>query len=113
MTDEEDYYVIIEHKESYPYSIFLRAEEKVTVSDKRENGWVWCTNKEGIGAWIPEKYIQQENQTGTMMSDYSSFELTVEVGEMLTFIKEESGWIWCMNQKGQSGWVPSHKVRRP
>lgn len=112
MMMNEVYRVTVKHKASYPYSVELRTGEKVTISDKREKGWIWCTNKEGVGAWIPEKYLSQENQTCTLLSDYNSTELTVEVGERLTFIKEECGWVLCINRQGQSGWVPSHNVRK-
>lgn len=105
------YQVMIKHKASYPYSVEFRIGEKVTVSNKREDGWIWCLNKEGKGAWIPEKYLSLENHTGTISSNYVSTELTVEVGEKLKFIKEECGWIFCTNDKGQSGWIPSHKIR--
>ena len=25
---------------------------------------------------------------------------------------QESGWIWCTDQAGQSGWVPAENVER-
>jgi len=112
MRKGEDYQVITEHKASYPYSVEFRIGEKVTVSDKREDGWVWCTNKDRIGAWVPEKCLIQEDHTGTMLCEYSSTELTVMAGERLKLIKEESGWVLCVNQKGKEGWIPCNKVRK-
>jgi hypothetical protein len=41
-----------------------------------------------------------------MLVDYTTAELPVRVGEMLTLHYEESGWYWATNAAGQSGWVP-------
>ena len=111
-SNREIYQVVIEHQASYSYSLELKAGERVTISDKKENGWVWCINKKGTGAWVPEKYLERKEHTGITLFDYSSAELTVIIGERLTFIKEESGWIWCTNQKGQNGWVPLYKAKK-
>ena len=110
MSDRASCQVVVAHQASYPYSLKVKAGEQVTVSDKKEVGWVWCTTN-GRGAWIPEKYLTQSQQIGTLLVDYDSTELTVTVGERLTRIREESGWLWCSNQKGQKGWVPRAKTK--
>ena len=46
------------------------------------------------------------------LCDYEATELSVSVGEELIMGKEESGWIWCTNQDGESGWVPAEHVER-
>lgn len=106
------YQVVIDHQASYPYSLELRVGEKVTISRRKEKGWVWCTDKEGVGAWIPEKYLKRKEDVGTMKVDYNSTELTASIGERLRPIKEESGWVWCTNQNGQNGWIPLYKVKK-
>ena len=111
-SNREIYQVVIEHQASFSYSLELKVGERVTISDKKENGWVGCINKEGIGVWVPEKYLERKEHIGIILFDYSSAELTVIIGERLAFIKEESGWIWCTNRKGQNGWVPLCKVKK-
>ena len=106
------YQVVIEHQASYPYSLELRVGEKVKISNRKENGWVWCINKEGKGVWIPERYLERKEHIGIMKVDYNSIELNVGIGERLRLIKEESGWIWCTNQNGENGWVPLYKVKK-
>ena len=112
MGSREIYQVVVEHQASFPYSVKLKAGEKVKTSDKMAEGWVWCLNKDGKGVWVPEKYLEQRDHVGIMLIDYDSKELSVAAGERLTCIKEESSWVWCTNQIGQEGWIPSHKVRK-
>ena len=102
--------MVIQHKESYPYSVEFRIGEKVTVSDKMEGGWVWCKNKEGKGAWVPKDYLSKMGHIGTILFDYISTELTVKVGEKPRLIKEESGWTFCANKNGTRGWILTHKL---
>lgn len=33
------------------------------------------------------------------------------VREDLMIHMEESGWFWCANQRGQSGWIPAEHFR--
>jgi hypothetical protein len=47
-----------------------------------------------------------------MLRDYEATELSVSVDEKLVVTgEEESGWVWCTNQTGQSGWVLWDNVR--
>jgi hypothetical protein len=45
-----------------------------------------------------------------MFVDYDSIEHTVKVDEVLEFVKEACGWIWCTDSEGKLGWVPADKV---
>ena len=112
MGGREIYQVAEGHKSSFPYSIELEAGEEVTLSDEKKNGWIWGVDKKGAGVWVPEKYLEIKENTGTLLIDYDTTELNVTAGERLTLIKEESGWMWCSNQKGETGWVPSDKVEK-
>ena len=104
--------VITKHHASFPYSLDLKTGDAVRASERREAGWIWCLDKDGVGAWIPETYLKQEGHKATVIVDYNSIELTTKTGEKLICIKEESGWIWCANQTGQRGWVPEPKVKK-
>ncbi len=112
MGSREIYQVVVEHQASFPYSVELKVGENVRTSDKTKKGWVWCLSRNGKGVWIPEKYLERRDHVGIMLIDYDSRELSAAAGERLAFIKEESGWVWCTNQTGQKGWIPSYKVRK-
>jgi hypothetical protein len=48
-----------------------------------------------------------------MLRDYDATELSADVGEELAASQEESGWIWCTNRAGRTGWVPLDNVEEP
>jgi uncharacterized protein YgiM (DUF1202 family) len=104
--------VIHEYQSPYSEPLFISAGEELTIGEKESewSGWIWCTNQNGESRWVPEKYVERKGNTGIALYDYEATELSVSFGEELTMGKEESGWIWCMNQKGQSGWVPADHV---
>lgn len=90
----------------------MRKGEVLTSIPKESEwaGWVWCVNDSGKGAWVPESYIEKVGDRCKALSDYSSNELNVRKGELLSIIKMESGWVWCKNGKGACGWVPLENV---
>ena len=106
------YLVITEHQASFPYSLVLRVGDTVRMSERREDGWIWCINDDGVAAWIPETYLKQEDHGAIVLADYDSTELSSRIGEELSCLNEESGWIWCVNQVGQQGWVPALKLKK-
>ena len=105
--------VIADYEAPYPDPIVVKAEDEVSINrDKKTDlaGWVWCTNRAGKGGWVPEAYIEDRGNRGTLRRDYNAVELTVRVGELLTVHKAESGFLWVTNQAGQDGWVPATHV---
>ena len=100
------------HEASFPYSMRVKAGDVVAVGEEDEEmpGWFWCTNKEGVSAWTPEKYLRIEDGEGVILHDYDSIEHTVETGEILEPIEEANDWIWCTNIRGELGWVPADKI---
>lgn len=73
-------------------------------------GFLWCTNPQGQGGWVPEAYLDHSKGPGVMRCDYSSAELSVSPGEQLVLHKLESGWYWASNNEGKSGWVPADNI---
>jgi hypothetical protein len=106
-----NYEVTAKHEPSFPYAMKLGLGDKVTITDKEEEGWIWCT-KGKTGVWIPKTYISRQDHTATMLIDYDSTELDVSVGEQLKEITVESGWMLCINAQGQRGWIPATKVKK-
>jgi uncharacterized protein YgiM (DUF1202 family) len=105
--------VIADYEAPYPHPIVVKGGDEVGINrDKTTDmaGWVWCTNQAGWGGWVPEAYLDERGEKGTMRCDYDAIELTVRVGERLTVHKAESGFLWVTNQAGQDGWVPASHV---
>ena len=74
--------------------------------------WIWCTDQRGKSGWVPKDGIDfHANSTiGIARYDYAATELTVAVGDELVVEREESGWLWCTDQRGKSGWIPAAHV---
>ncbi len=101
--------VVRPHEASYADPLSVSAGETVFVV-KADTKWpfVWVTNREGKGGWIPESYVSpsQLGEPGTVSAAYDTCELTVRQGELLESFEEVGGWEWCSNRSGESGWVP-------
>ena len=93
-----------------PYSgpFVLHPGDPLTIGDRKSewSGWLWCTDRRGESRWVPEAYVERRGDIGMALCDYDATELSVQVGEELLVDREESGWIWCTNRRGKSGWVP-------
>lgn len=111
--------VIADYQALYPDPLSLRAGETLEISEKVEywNGnpdwmWIWCTDQRGKSGWVPKDGIDSHanSTTGIARYDYAATELTVAVGDELVVEREESGWLWCTDQRGKSGWIPTAHV---
>lgn len=74
--------------------------------------WIWAIAPDGREGWIPDDLCEQQGKTVIATSDYSAMELTCSPDERLTGERETHGWTWCVNERGDAGWVPSRVVRR-
>ena len=107
------YIVIKSHTASYSEALIaskgrrLRFERKPT----EWQGWLWCTAADGKTGWVPESWVEIEDETCTLLRDYTTAELTVAVGEHLEGEIIESGWLWARTEPGAWGWVPMECVR--
>ena len=104
--------VVREYQSPYSEPLVISAGEELAIDEKESewSGWIWCANRDGKSRWVPEKYVERRGDTGMALCDYEATELSVSVGEELIMGEEESDWIWCTNQRGQSGWVPADHV---
>jgi len=73
-------------------------------------GWVWCTAGDGRSGWTPTRWITQTNGKWHICRDYNSIELTIERGDLLEAIFEESGFYWAERENGDTGWIPCDNV---
>jgi uncharacterized protein YgiM (DUF1202 family) len=104
---------IADYDSPYTGPFSLQKGEMVQVGrhDTEWPGWVWCTDAAGESRWVPEAYLRRDGEAGRMLRDYEATELPVKTGEAVTAWHMESGWLWCTNQAGQSGWVPLDKLQ--
>jgi hypothetical protein len=101
----------------YADPIIVSAGEALGVDDRVETWdgnpqwvWVWCSDPRGRQGWVPSGWIAWEGERATAARDYAATELTVAAGEAVTATEAESGWLWCTDQLGRSGWVPAANV---
>ncbi|MDM5189078.1 SH3 domain-containing protein [Bacillus sp. DX4.1] len=113
------YVVIQSHISNYPEPIRLEKGDQVLIGNaysgpENWKNWVYCRaehdDREG---WVPEQIIiRDKNDVGIVLETYTAKELDVEIGDVLTGLKELNGWIWCEEIKNkQAGWVPNQNVR--
>jgi uncharacterized protein YgiM (DUF1202 family) len=89
--------------------LVMREGEAVTVEDDTSAEWpafVLVTDKRGGRGWVPERYLRREGKRAVATRRYDTTTLDPSEGEMLTVIEEdlESGWVWCRDAKGKTGW---------
>ena len=109
------YRVMAGYQASYADPFSVTAGETFQVSERSDSWnsnpewiWIWCTDRQGKQGWVPKTMItfNSDGITGTARFTYTAMELTVAAGEELVAHQEESGWVWCSNYQGKSGWVP-------
>lgn len=98
-----------DHQTSYAVSFTMQRGDVLTTGkrDPDNPGWVWCTHSSGISGWVPEKFLDLYEETGTARRNYSTRELDVKTGDKLTLHELESGWYWVSDAQGEKGWVPA------
>ena len=96
------------YESPYPEPLEMKAGEILTASSRKSEwpGWVWCTTGSNRSGWIPESCVERTGDRCRVLRNFNTRELSVHSGERLVAEREESGWLWCLNQRGQSGWVP-------
>ncbi|MFW9787163.1 MAG: SH3 domain-containing protein [Candidatus Thorarchaeota archaeon] len=75
-------------------------------------GWLWCRNGSGIHGWVPRNYLDSAPESGRFqfVQDYNSRELTIDAGQEVIVLDEESGWAWVRTTLGEEGWIPQENL---
>jgi hypothetical protein len=98
----------------YHDPIIIKQGEEVEVSDKQDNWngfiWVWCTNQAGKSGWVAPEFLEIEGSKGIAKRDYSAMELNASIGDEMVVVENANGWLWCINESGESGWIPAENV---
>jgi hypothetical protein len=94
----------------------IATKGEIVQGEKRETeyeGWLWCHNSAGVNAWVPETYLEQKSDSGQyqFLKNYNSRELTVDEGQEVIVLEEDSGWIWVRTTLGEEGWIPLENVQ--
>ena len=105
--------IITDYQCAYPDPLILKSGDQVIVeqNDTQWPAFVWCTDQNGKGGWVPEQYLERQGNVGVIRVDYNTQELTVLTGEMVQIKQEAGGWYWCLNEAGQQGWVPGEHLQ--
>lgn len=98
------------HKSETQVPLIARKGEIVEKQEHetRYDGWLWCRNSSGIHGWAPKAALEQTSKAGQFQfqRDYNARELTVNEGEEVIVLEEESGWAWVRTTLGEEGWIP-------
>lgn len=102
--------IVKSYTTAYPEPIVLEKGECVITGeeDTQYPGWIRCMHPSGRSGWVPiNRLVLEENGERAIVREaYSAYELTVEAGEELTVLQEESGWLLGKRENGEIGWIP-------
>ncbi len=89
----------------------IAVKGEIVEGEKRETeykGWLWCRNNAGVNAWVPETYLEKVSEPGQFqfLKDYNSRELTIDEGQEVIVLDEDSEWAWVRTTLGEEGWIP-------
>ena len=108
-----DRVVVTAHKSKYPDPVCFEPGDTLALGrrDDRYPGWIWVVSPAGKEGWAPESYIRADApDSGVAIHAYTARELDTRVGELLSCSRELNGWLWVVNENGESGWVPGDTV---
>lgn len=108
------YRVVVDYQSAVQHPLELRAGDMVQVNDGKEKwpGWVYCTDQTVNTGWVPERYLLRRETGAVLCKDYNGKELTVKAGDELLVCQVLTSWSWCLNEKGEPGWVPTDHVEK-
>jgi SH3-like domain-containing protein len=107
--------VVVGHKSDFPDPLVAPAGTELMLEPRPSEfvGWVWCRDASGIGAWVPEAFLEIRGSRAVLTADYDSTELTVAAGTAVEVLREVAGWSWCRSSDGHLGWLPTANLQDP
>ncbi len=102
-------YVAIKNHRSESDEVLIASTGDELSFERRETiyqGWIWCTDLNGIQAWVPETYVSISGDSCRMIRDYISRELDIDVGDKVEVLEIESSWAWVLDRHDKFGWIP-------
>ena len=103
------------HKAEF-HAPLIASKGEVVEGQERETeweGWLWCRNNSDVHAWVPKAYLEPTSESGhfQFLQDYNARELTIDGGQEVIVLNEESGWAWVRTQLGDEGWIPLENLQ--
>jgi len=107
--------VIKNHKSEFLVP-FIASKGEIVEGEERETefeGWLWCKNNSGNQGWVPKTYLEAASESGQFqfLQDYNARELSVDAGQEVIVLDEESGWAWIRTTLGEEGWIPLENLQ--
>jgi hypothetical protein len=103
------------HKSEFQVPLVARKGEIVEGLERESEweGWLWCRNSSGIHGWAPKTYLKSTPESGhfQLLRDYNARELTVDEGQEVIVLDEESEWAWVRTPLGEEGWIPLENLQ--
>ena len=107
--------VVKNHKGEFHVPLIAKKGEIVEGQERKTEweGWLWCQNSSGVNGWVPKTYLESttESEQFQFLKDYNSRELTVDEGQEVIVLDEESGWAWVRTPLGDEGWIPLESLQ--
>jgi hypothetical protein len=104
------------HRSGHPNPVSFDAGATLAVGGRISDeypGWVWARTVAGNAGWVPESILGLgDDGTARATEADTARELDANVGEVLTVIRESSGWCWGRNSRGDEGWIPVDKTQQ-
>jgi hypothetical protein len=102
-----------DYRAQYSDPIAMRSGDEVAIGERDTEyaGWIWCTHADGRSGWVPESYLSLEGSVGRALRDYTARELSAAAGEVVELGEEYSGWVWAINARRESGWLPTDHLK--
>ena len=107
--------VIKNHKSDFHVPLIAKMGELVEGEERETEfeGWLWCKNSSGLQGWVPKAYLEPASEAGQFqfLQDYNARELTIDAGQEVMVLDEESGWAWVRTPLGEEGWIPLENLQ--
>jgi uncharacterized protein YgiM (DUF1202 family) len=85
------------------------------VENEKSQRWpafALVTNENGERGWVPERFLRREGEKNIAIREYDTTTLDPSKGHVLMVLEEdnESGWLWCRDESGKTGWFPIDSI---
>lgn len=90
---------------------FRVGEQMEVLRQDEGTGWSCCRATNGDEGWIPTELLSFNGKDAIVLSDYSTREIEVNVGEEIEIEKECLDRVWVHTSRGSCGWIPSSHVQ--
>jgi hypothetical protein len=101
-----------EDKDRNPISLQPGAEVTTGPADRTWPGWIWATDNDGRGGYVPEEILEPLGEGRfAVLQAFDPTVLTIKRGDHLESLRQIGGWHWCRNGAGTEGWVAGYLMR--